>query len=100
MKMYLKPLYDRVIVLPDEAPTVSPGGIALLPTSTLSDGALRGKVVAAGESVEVQVKVGDFVYYPPFSGFRFEACDNKYLVLKANEILLAESYDETDLTNK
>lgn len=54
-----RPVLDRVLIHPEEAPKVSDGGILLGSVTSY-----RGYVAAVGPSV-VSVKEGDYVYYDP-----------------------------------
>ena len=67
--MNIKPLADRVLILPDAAEEKSAGGI-ILPDSA-KEKPLRGKVVATGNGTkdeEMVVKAGDAVLYGKYAG--------------------------------
>ena len=71
--MNVKPLFDRVIILPDNQGNVTKSGIVL--PETLQDGSLVGEVVAIGdgenlsnEKVEMKVSVGQKVVLNKFIG--------------------------------
>jgi chaperonin GroES len=83
----LKATNDRVLILRDEKPTTSPGGIELVSTDTDESGtAIRGKVVAVSSGVD-NVCVGDTVFFPPYNGYEVTEGDETYVALKADEIL-------------
>jgi chaperonin GroES len=84
-KVNLKPVNDRIVILRDEAPTESPGGIILV-SNDKTPKSLRGTVVAVGCDVE-DYEVDDVVFFPPYNGHELEYEGTKYLVLKADEVL-------------
>ena len=88
--MKIKPLGDRVLVRRLEEDTRTSGGI-IIPDSA-KEKAQTGKVLAvgagkrddAGKRIEMDVKVGDVVFFGKYSGT--EAGDD-LLILKEDEIL-------------
>lgn len=90
--MKLKPLFDRVVLLPLENEKETKGGI-ILPTAAQEKSQLA-KVVAVGngmnldgKSVQMQVKEGDKVLYGKFAGTEVNVDDKKYVVLRQSDIL-------------
>ncbi len=90
--MKIKPIFDRVVLLPKEAESKTAGGI-FLPAASLEKSQI-GKVVAVGEGglvdgnqVEMQVKVGQEVLYAKYSGTEFDFEGKKYVIVKQNDIL-------------
>ncbi len=92
--MKIKPLADRVIVLPEEeTPGESPGGI-ILPDTT-KEKPQEGSVVAVGPSkttddgkvVAMTVKVGDRVIYSKYSGTEYKHDGKEYLIVRESDIL-------------
>ncbi len=90
--MKIKPLFDRVVLLPKENETETKGGI-ILPTAA-QEKSQMAKVVAVGEGGEIdgkkvtmQVKVGDMVLYAKYSGTEITVDDKKYVVVRQNDIL-------------
>lgn len=90
--MKIKPLFDRVVLLPKENETETKGGI-ILPTAA-QEKSQMAKVVAVGEGGEVdgkkvtmQVQVGDMVLYAKYSGTEITVDDKKYVVVRQNDIL-------------
>ena len=90
--MTIKPLFDRVVLLPKENETETKGGI-ILPTAA-QEKSQMAKVVAVGEGGEIdgkkvtmQVKVGDMVLYAKYSGTEITVDDKKYVVVRQNDIL-------------
>ena len=86
--MNIKPLADRVLILPDAAEEKSAGGI-ILPESA-KEKPLRGKVVATGNGTkdeEMVVKAGDAVLYGKYAGTEIEFEGTKYLIMRQSDIL-------------
>lgn len=91
--MRLKPLEDRVIVKPSEAPDKTPGGI-LLPDMA-KEKPTRGKVLAVGPGKRQNdgtrwaplVAVGDEVLYSRYGGNETEIDDMKVRILHESDIV-------------
>ncbi|MBQ6732412.1 MAG: co-chaperone GroES [Paludibacteraceae bacterium] len=86
--MNIKPLADRVLILPDAAEEKSAGGI-ILPDSA-KEKPLRGKVIAIGNGTkdeEMVVKEGDSVLYGKYAGTEIEFEGTKYLIMRQSDIL-------------
>ncbi len=90
--MNIKPLFDRVVLLPLENETETKSGI-LLPTAAQEKSQLA-KVVAIGDGknaegkdVGMQVKVGDKVLYGKYTGTEISIDDVKYVVVRQPDIL-------------
>ena len=86
--MNVKPLSDRVLVLPNPAEEKTAGG--LISPDTAKEKPLAGKVVAAGPGtaeVKMEVKEGDQVLYGKYAGTEINVEGTSYLILKQSEIL-------------
>ena len=90
--MKIKPLFDRVVLLPKENQEETKGGI-ILPTAAQEKSQLA-TVVAVGQGGEldgkkigIQVKVGDSVLYAKYSGTEITVEDKKYVVVRQADIL-------------
>lgn len=90
--MKIKPIFDRVVLLPKEADKETKSGI-ILPTASAEKSQIA-KIVAVGnggfvdgKEVEMQVKVGQEVLYTKYSGTEFSLDGKKYIVLKQSDIL-------------
>ena len=90
--MKLKPLFDRVVLLPLENEAETKGGI-LLPTAAQEKSQLA-KVVAIGsgmnaegKDVGMRVKPGDKVLYGKFTGTEVTVDEQKYVVVRQADIL-------------
>ena len=86
--MTIKPLSDRVLVLPNPAEEKTAGGLFIPDTAT--EKPLMGKVVAVGPGtadVKMEVKEGDQVLYGKYAGteISFEGVD--YLIMKQSDIM-------------
>ena len=85
--MNIKPLADRVLVLPAQAEEKI-GGIII--PDTAKEKPLHGKVVATGNGTkdeEMILKDGDEVLYGKYSGTELEYEGTKYLMMRQSDIL-------------
>ena len=85
--MNIKPLADRVLVLPTAAEE-KVGGIII--PDTAKEKPLRGKVIAAGNGTkdeEMVLKEGDEVLYGKYSGTELEFEGTKYLMMRQSDVL-------------
>ena len=87
MIMNIKPLADRVLVLPAQAEE-KVGGIII--PDTAKEKPLKGNVVAVGEGTKDEpmiLKEGDEVLYGKYSGTELELEGVKYLIMRQNDVL-------------
>ena len=85
--MNIKPLADRVLILP--APAEEKVGGIIIP-DTAKEKPLRGKVVAAGNGTkdeEMILKEGDTVLYGKYAGTELENEGEKYLIMRQSDVL-------------
>ena len=85
--MTIKPLADRVLVLPAQAEE-KVGGIII--PDTAKEKPQRGKVVAVGNGTkdeEMVLKVGDEVLYGKYAGIELENEGEKYLIMRQSDVL-------------
>jgi len=85
--MTIKPLADRVLVLPAQAEE-KVGGIII--PDTAKEKPQRGKVVAVGNGTkdeEMILKVGDEVLYGKYAGTELENEGEKYLMMRQSDVL-------------
>ena len=85
--MNIKPLADRVLILP--APAEEKVGGIIIP-DTAKEKPLRGKVVAAGNGTkdeEMILKEGDTVLYGKYAGTELEYEGTKYLMRRQSDVL-------------
>lgn len=90
--MKIKPLYDRVVVLPQKTENKCPSGIILPQVS--DEKSSVGEVVFVGDGqtfdgkkVEMQVKKGDKVIYSKFAGAPYKIDDIDYVIMRQADIL-------------
>ena len=86
--MNIKPLADRVLVVPAPAEEKTIGGIII--PDTAKEKPLKGEVVAVGNGTkddEMLVKVGDTILYGKYAGTELELDGNKYLIMRQSDIL-------------
>ena len=86
--MNIKPLADRVLILPAPAEEKTIGGIII--PDTAKEKPLQGEVVAVGNGTkdeEMVVKNGDTVLYGKYAGTEIELDGEKYLIMRQSDIL-------------
>lgn len=87
MIMNIKPLADRVLVVPAQAEE-KVGGIII--PDTAKEKPLKGNVVAVGEGTKDEpmiLKEGDEVLYGKYSGTELELEGVKYLIMRQSDVL-------------
>ena len=85
--MNIKPLADRVLVLPAQAEE-KVGGIII--PDTAKEKPQHGTVVATGEGTKDEAMVrkeGDEVLYGKYSGTELEHEGTKYLIMRQSDVL-------------
>lgn len=85
--MKIRPLADRVLILPVEVEQ-KVGGIII--PDTAKEKPQRGKVVAVGNGTKDEdmiLKVGDEVFYGKYAGTEIENDGEKYLMMRQSDIL-------------
>ncbi|MCQ2269369.1 MAG: co-chaperone GroES [Bacteroidaceae bacterium] len=86
--MNIKPLADRVLILPAPAEEKTIGGIII--PDTAKEKPLRGEVVAVGNGTkdeEMILKVGDTVLYGKYAGTELEFEGKKYLIMRQSDVV-------------
>ena len=86
--MNIKPLADRVLVIPAPAEERTIGGIII--PDTAKEKPLKGEVVAVGNGTkdeEMIVKVSDTILYGKYAGTELELEGTKYLIMRQSDIL-------------
>ena len=93
----VRPLDDRVVVLPFEAEEMTRGGIVL--PNNAREKPLQGKVVATGpgkliektgERGKMSLKVGDVVYYGKYTGTEIEIDGTDFVILRESDVLAVQ----------
>ena len=89
--MNIKPLADRVLILPAPAEEKTIGGIIIPDTAKEKPlRPLRGEVIAAGNGTkdeEMVLKAGDHVLYGKYAGTEIELDGTKYLIMRQSDVL-------------
>lgn len=88
----IKPLADRIVVKPAEAEQKTSSGLFI--PDNAKEKPMQGKVVAVGpgrktengETVAMEVKVGDVVIYGKYSGTEISVDGENYLIIKESDI--------------
>lgn len=86
--MNIKPLADRVVILPAVAEEKTIGGIII--PDTAKEKPLKGEVIAVGNGTkdeEMILKVGDNVLYGKYAGTELEVEGKKYLIMRQSDVL-------------
>ena len=85
--MNIKPLADRVLVLPAQAEE-KVGGIII--PDTAKEKPQHGTIVTAGNGTkdeEMILKEGDEILYGKYSGTELEVEGTKYLIMRQSDVL-------------
>ncbi|MDR2583388.1 MAG: co-chaperone GroES [Fibromonadaceae bacterium] len=91
--MTIKPLADRVLIEPVEAETKTQAGLYI--PDNAKEKPMQGVVKAVGagrksdkgETIPMEIKVGDKVLYGKYSGTEVSLDGKNYLIAKENDIL-------------
>ena len=86
--MNIKPLADRVLILPAPAEEKTIGGIII--PDTAKEKPLKGEVIAVGNGTkdeEMVLKVGDTVLYGKYASTELEVEGTKYLIMRQSDVL-------------
>lgn len=86
--MNIKPLADRVLILPAPVEEKTIGGI-IIPDSA-KEKPLRGEVIAVGNGTkdeEMILKAGDQVLYGKYAGTELDLNGTKYLIMRQSDVL-------------
>lgn len=86
--MNIKPLQDRVLILPAKAEEKTIGGLII--PDTAKEKPLKGEVVAVGNGTkdeEMLLSVGDQVLYGKYAGTELELDGEKYLIMRQSDVL-------------
>jgi chaperonin GroES len=91
--MNVKPLADRIIIMPLEAEQKTAGGI-IIPDNA-KEKPQKGEVIAAGpgkiadngEKINMTLKKGDKVLYGKYSGTEVSIDGKDYLIIRESDVL-------------
>ena len=86
--MNIKPLADRVLVLPDPAEEKTVGGLII--PDTAKEKPLSGRVGAVGNGTkdeEMVLKEGDSVLYGKYAGTEIDVQGEKYLIMRQSDVV-------------
>jgi chaperonin GroES len=87
MGLKIKPLSDRVVVMPAAAEEKTASGIII--PDTAKEKPQRGKIVAVGTGKKdepITVKVGDSVLYGKYAGTELSIEGTDYLIMREDDI--------------
>ncbi|MAT61357.1 MAG: co-chaperone GroES [Micrococcales bacterium] len=94
MSVSIKPLEDRIVVLPLDAEQTTASGLVI--PDTAKEKPQEGKVVAVGPGrfdddgenrIPVDISVGDTVIYSKYGGTEVKYNNEEYLILSARDVL-------------
>ena len=86
--MNIKPLADRVLIIPAAAEEKTIGRIII--PDTAKEKPQKGEVVAVGQGTkdeEMILKVGDTVLYGKYAGTELEMDSTKYLIMRQSDVV-------------
>ncbi len=86
--MNIKPLADRVLILPAPVEEKTIGGI-IIPDSA-KEKPLKGEVIAVGNGTkdeQMVLKAGDQVLYGKYAGTELDLDGTKYLIMRQSDVL-------------
>lgn len=83
--MNIRPLEERVLVLPLQVEEKTIGGIII--PNTDDSNVFRGKVVAIGRGVDLGISVGDTVLYAKNAGIELAHENEKYIIINQRDLL-------------
>ena len=89
----IRPLEDRIVVLPSEEAEAMRGGLYI--PDTAKEKPTQGEVIAVGpgrltdkgERITMDIKVGDTVIYGKYSGTSFTLEGEEVIIIKASDVL-------------
>lgn len=93
MATQLKPLGDRVIIVPESAEQVTQSGIVLPDTAQEKPQSGKvlyvgpGRVTDDGKTIPLNVKEGDTVIYAKYGGTEIKLEGKEYLIVRESDIL-------------
>jgi chaperonin GroES len=93
MSVSIKPLEDRIVVLPVEAEQVTASGLVIPDTAKEKPQEAEviavgpGRVDDKGNRIPVDVNVGDKVIFSKYGGTELKYNGKEYLVLSARDVL-------------
>jgi chaperonin GroES len=91
-KIKIRPLDDRVVILPDDEAETMRGQLYI--PDTAKEKPTQGEVLAVGpgriekgQRVKMDIQTGDKVIYGKYSGTPYEVDDDELIIIKASDIL-------------
>lgn len=91
-KIKIRPLEDRVVILPSDEAESMRGGLYI--PDTAKEKPTQGEVIAVGpgriekgERVKMDVAAGDVVIYGKYSGTPYTVDGDEVIIIKASDIL-------------
>ncbi len=91
--MKVRPLDDRILVMPIEESEVTAGGIVLpdtakeKPVKGRVEAVGPGKLLDSGDRAPLAVKVGDVVLFAKYGGSEIKVDGKEYKILREDDVL-------------
>lgn len=82
--MFIKPLNNKVIILPNSPENKTKSGLFLLDTN--QNNSQEGRVEEIGDKV-TKIKIGDNIIFPKYGGQELKFNNNVYLVINEDDII-------------
>lgn len=90
--MKIRPLFDRVVIKPNEEQTNASVGLVLPDTAKVRQE--NGIVVAVadgtnfdGEKIEMKLKIGDKVFFNKYAGAEIKIDDETFIVMRQIDVI-------------
>ena len=89
----LKPLYDKIVIEKPEEEKTTKSGIILpdnakeKPQTGKVIAVGGGKILDSGTKVPLEIKVGDTVCYPKYSGTEVKINEKEYIIIAEGDVL-------------
>ena len=84
-KFKVYPLADRVAIRPMEETETMKGGLYI--PDTAKEKPIQGEVIAVGETIPMELKVGDRVVYGKYSGTQIELDNEEIILIKEADVI-------------
>lgn len=96
MSEKIVPVGSRVLVVPDEV--LPESDVIHLPDTAAEDRAMSGVIVARGNMVGSEFRIGQRVTFNEYAGMTYEVDGERQIVMSLDEIQLLIGSPETDET--
>jgi chaperonin GroES len=91
-KIKIRPLEDRVVILPSEEGETMRGPLYI--PDTAKEKPTQGEILAVGpgrvekgQRIKIEIEVGDTVIYGKYSGTPYQVGDHELVIIKSSDVL-------------